>query len=176
MKEPSQTGILRYKERERHGIVLRREALAKGLPRFFTGYPCSRGHLEERDTKTGKCLACADADAKQQAKKRGLFPDHDAENYELHAMFKDQKGLCAICDDPVSLRQEGEAQRSAFVDHCHETGKIRGILCRRCNSGLGFFRDSPTTLERAIEYLEASLPLVPVDIPRSNIATKRRAR
>jgi hypothetical protein len=58
MKPESSTGILRPQARERHGIVLRYDALRRGLPRYFTGYPCDRGHIAERDTKTQKCVAC----------------------------------------------------------------------------------------------------------------------
>lgn len=39
------------------------------------------------------------------------------------------------------------------VDHCHKTGAVRGVLCHLCNTGLGSFRDSPTLLARAINYL-----------------------
>lgn len=61
MKPESSTGILRPQARERHGIVLRYDALRRGLPRYFTGYPCERGHIAERDTKTQKCVECGQA-------------------------------------------------------------------------------------------------------------------
>jgi len=54
-------------------------------------------------------------------------------------------GTCEICGTETVVT----------VDHDHRTGDIRGKLCRRCNSGLGFFRDSPERLRRAIEYLTA---------------------
>lgn len=56
--------------------------------------------------------------------------------------FKEGKS-CVIC---------GAADDLA-VDHCHSTGKIRGVLCRPCNLGLGYFRDDPERLLRAIKYL-----------------------
>lgn len=40
------------------------------------------------------------------------------------------------------------------IDHCHKTGKVRGLLCSNCNTGLGMFRDSPMLLNRASEYLK----------------------
>ena len=65
---------------------------------------------------------------------------------DYHAMLEKQQGRCAICgDEPevVHLR----------IDHDHETGAIRGLLCRNCNLGLGNFRDSPAKMIAALEYL-----------------------
>jgi hypothetical protein len=56
---------------------------------------------------------------------------------------------CALC------RDEFESPRDIHVDHCHETGQVRGILCASCNLGLGFFKDNTTVLLRAVRYLEA---------------------
>ncbi|MFG2001358.1 endonuclease VII domain-containing protein [Spirillospora sp. NPDC048911] len=43
---------------------------------------------------------------------------------------------------------------AAHVDHCHETGAVRGLLCPECNTGMGQLRDDPATLRRAADYLE----------------------
>ena len=53
-------------------------------------------------------------------------------------------GRCEVCGDDGIL----------VVDHDHETGRVRGVLCNRCNSGLGFFRDNPDYLVNAVKYLE----------------------
>lgn len=63
-------------------------------------------------------------------------------------MYLKQKGVCAICEK----RSELKSGRLA-VDHCHETSKVRGLLCRKCNSGLGLLGDNIQLLSRAIEYL-----------------------
>ena len=60
-------------------------------------------------------------------------------------MLDKQKGCCAIC---------GVSLDSAHVDHCHYSNKIRGILCRYCNTGLGMFKDNIDFLNKAILYLE----------------------
>lgn len=62
-----------------------------------------------------------------------------------------QESLCAICGEPQS-----KAGKSLAVDHCHKTGRIRGLLCDRCNLVLGNVGDSTTLLTRMIEYLEVS--------------------
>lgn len=61
-------------------------------------------------------------------------------------MFLRQHGKCAICLQPPQTRP-------LFVDHDHATGQVRGLLCDHCNRGLGYFRDNPAALGRAISYL-----------------------
>lgn len=62
---------------------------------------------------------------------------------EYENMLKEQEGRCAICNEVAALH----------VDHCHETGKVRKLLCISCNGGLGMFKDNKVSLSRAIEYL-----------------------
>lgn len=73
------------------------------------------------------------------------------EQYE--ALLKKQNNVCAICLGEGDLRNTGEIIR-LHVDHCHDTGKVRGLLCFRCNSGIGKFKDNVASLERAINYLK----------------------
>lgn len=70
---------------------------------------------------------------------------------EYDEMCKKQSGLCAICSKPPS----GTNSRNKYlhVDHCHETGSVRKLLCHMCNTGLGAFRDNPDLLQKAIVYL-----------------------
>lgn len=67
---------------------------------------------------------------------------------EYQKMFEAQGGRCAICGT------DSTGGRKAFhVDHCHDTGAVRGLLCGNCNSGIGNLRDDVGLLQRAIEYL-----------------------
>jgi hypothetical protein len=59
-------------------------------------------------------------------------------------------GRCHICTTQLTVEHSGYA-----IDHNHETGEVRGLLCPTCNSGLGHFKDSIGVLEAAIEYLKA---------------------
>jgi hypothetical protein len=68
---------------------------------------------------------------------------------EYDKMFQKQNGVCAIC-----YRKEVASHiRSLAVDHCHKTGKVRGLLCTSCNQGIGHLKDSVVLLENAIRYL-----------------------
>lgn len=64
------------------------------------------------------------------------------------ALLVRQHNKCAICHTP-----ETSLKRRLGVDHCHKTGKIRGLLCDKCNSMLGHANDSIEFLQRGIEYL-----------------------
>lgn len=58
-----------------------------------------------------------------------------------------QNHVCAICKRP-------ETGKTLAVDHCHRTGKVRGLLCAKCNQGIGMFDDNASSLRTAAEYLE----------------------
>lgn len=76
----------------------------------------------------------------------GLTPEN------FYNMVKSQNGFCKICDNVLNP-QIGDI----CVDHCHITGFVRGILCRRCNTGLGMFKDNIKSLKNAIIYLEKNM-------------------
>ena len=69
-------------------------------------------------------------------------------------MLEDQEGQCFICLSDISFGKRGFSKNAANVDHCHETGEVRGILCGHCNSMLGHAFDNKDILKAAIKYLE----------------------
>lgn len=94
-----------------------------------------------------KCKTCDDVRKyKYNIKRLYGIPYEDYEE-----IFDRQNGCCAICKSKVSNNKNYRL----FVDHCHDTLKIRGLLCQQCNLALGLFKDSPTILKKAIEYLES---------------------
>ena len=66
---------------------------------------------------------------------------------QYEQMLQAQKGLCKICEQVCT------SGKRLAVDHCHSTNKVRGLLCRKCNLGIGNFRDTPELLEKAADYL-----------------------
>ena len=68
---------------------------------------------------------------------------------EFYAMVEKQDNKCAICLQPETHQKNG----TLSVDHDHDTGKIRDLLCDRCNNGIGCFRENPEFLARAVAYL-----------------------
>ena len=65
---------------------------------------------------------------------------------QFYDIFKKQGGKCAICLDPITDKDS--------MDHCHNKGNARGILCKYCNTALGQFKDNVEILSLAIAYLE----------------------
>lgn len=67
---------------------------------------------------------------------------------EYHTLVEKQQSLCKICTKPFE---------KLYVDHCHKTGEVRGLLCSKCNLGLGYYNDCPDTIRKAALYLEQLL-------------------
>jgi hypothetical protein len=79
-------------------------------------------------------------------KRTGFTP----EQYELKLAEQENKcGICATNDPGITNWQ---------ADHDHETGQTRGILCQKCNTGIGLLRDNPEVLQAAIDYLNKYIP------------------
>lgn len=70
------------------------------------------------------------------------------EQYGL--MLEAQGGGCKICGSSSPKRK---GSKNLVVDHCHISGRVRGLLCYRCNVGLGNFEDNPELLSKALQYL-----------------------
>ena len=107
-----------------------------------------------KDKYTYQCKECQNIYQRQRNEIHPLDKEY-ASNYRLkrtygitledkNRMVREQDNKCAIC---------GIQSDSLAVDHNHNTGKIRELLCNGCNSGLGHFRENTITLKKAIEYL-----------------------
>lgn len=80
---------------------------------------------------------------RQRLRQYSLTPE------QFEALLRSHHGQCAICNAGVAT----------CIDHDHKTGKVRGLLCAGCNSGLGQFRDNPEVLEQAARYLRCPIKL-----------------
>ena len=122
----------------------------------FTRHPRMASGLRSR------CRACTSVQARQwqssnaaEVLRRHLEKHYGITLEQYEELFRLQGGRCAICNDPpaTGLSGRGKANR-LVVDHDHDTGAVRGLLCRPCNSGVGHLRDSGALLRKAIAYLE----------------------
>ena len=75
---------------------------------------------------------------------------------EYETQYNKQEGRCPICLTFLHLvPNKAKTDQAASVDHCHQTLKVRGLLCRRCNVALGFLNDKESNLERALQYIRS---------------------
>lgn len=125
----------------------------------------------QASSRTGVRSVCKPCNSERTMQRRDKNPDRDLDAHlrrtfgitldQYNEMVEAQNGVCAICGEPptivmgVKSRRQGRAVRPRLVvDHCHETGKIRGLLCTPCNRGIGFLNDDPKRVLAALEYLE----------------------
>jgi Autographiviridae endonuclease VII len=83
---------------------------------------------------------------KQWQYKFGITPE------EYERRLEEQGGVCAICRQPETVTWKGKV-RALAVDHDHETGEVRGLLCLKCNRGIGYFDDDADRLMAAVAYV-----------------------
>jgi hypothetical protein len=123
---------------------------------------CFSKHCRFKDGLRTRCKECESEDAKER-RRQALQEDYEGTREKerasnLQRMFKisiefwkkkaeAQDNKCAICN------KECITGKRLAVDHDHETGEVRDLLCNNCNQGLGKFQDSPQLLEKAAEYL-----------------------
>jgi hypothetical protein len=91
-----------------------------------------------------------------RVRERRLASSYGITTEQYNSMLAAQNNVCAICKLPESVRGNGGAIRPLDVDHCHTTGKIRGLLCTRCNKAIGILKDDISIIESAIVYLQGS--------------------
>jgi hypothetical protein len=127
---------------------------------------CSKCKIEKplsdfHNVKTGKqgkhhyCKECMSAQRKQtytcnKSTESRLRYKYHLTLDELYSMHISQNKKCKICKTEY---EDVTKHGGLYVDHCHKTGKVRGLLCRNCNNLLGVAKDDVTILQNAIEYL-----------------------
>jgi len=132
-------------------------SIEKPLDEFYT-------HKRTRDGKGSWCKRCLIAKTAEKRKdpiqkelwkeygRRSLLKSRygiTTEQYD--SMLLAQNGACAVCKTNTAGGRGTESRLA--VDHDHATGRVRGLLCSMCNQGIGMFKDDPSLLTKAIEYL-----------------------
>lgn len=107
--------------------------------------PRSEFGLRRSSAGDGRMSACKEC-RKVQSRAGHLKRQYDLTEQEVQAMREAQGGVCAICRTAAAVH----------VDHDHQSGKVRGMLCFNCNAALGHLRDDPILFRRAVRYLAAS--------------------
>ena len=150
----------------KHHTEFRKRGECKAKNGWKTCYKCGkrkRASIEKtitefatsRSETDGFCMACKECCAayaqrpevlkrkseRYRTKKYGISPE------EYNTMVETQGGVCLICHQP------GDTRFGLVVDHDHDSGAIRGLLCANCNQGIGHLQDDPDRMRRAADYV-----------------------
>jgi hypothetical protein len=137
----------RYLEKGIHGgchCVVCRAAKAESQRKFRANHP-GKAAKDSREYRANHPYL------RDEDRRRRLLREYGISPEEYDALLTSQDGRCCICG------ADYPGANGWHIDHCHKTGVVRGILCHRCNLGLGNFRDDPERLAAAIEYLAAAV-------------------
>lgn len=100
--------------------------------------------------RTDRCKVCA----RHNLRKNYFHRVYNISLDDYDALFKKQKGVCAICKlPPRTVGRDGKTLTPLHVDHDHENGAVRALLCHSCNTAIGHFNHDVALLQAAIEYL-----------------------
>lgn len=140
------------------GCIEKEIAIENGELFYFTGKPCKHGHIANRCVKTSACVECKTTvfkHARQKRERKYSITKYGITKEKYEEMLFIQNGVCRICKEPEkSLNGKGTGLKPLAIDHCHETGEVRGLLCSRCNIGIGSLKHSPDLLRKAALYCE----------------------
>lgn len=142
-------GWQRSGRRTTDNMALALEAESSNRTTYFATRPCRHGHFE-RFVGSNNCVACSRAAIerhKVQRKFARIRTEYGLDRETYLTMVLDQRSSCCICH-----RHEPDHFK-LHIDHCHDTGRVRGLLCGPCNQGIGLLRHSPKRLRLAIAYL-----------------------
>jgi hypothetical protein len=109
--------------------------------------------MEKRRISVRKWHAEHPKESWEKYRRAHLKHEYGLTKEQYDEMLLAQKGVCAICKQEETWKYKSGRIASLSVDHCHTTGKIRGLLCRDCNQSLGKFKDDHNMLRAAYEYL-----------------------
>lgn len=144
--EKNEARLARRKEYMRNWRRENRDHIKNYNRQWSEGNEDRRSYMTEYNRKLW-----ADPEFRKLERERKLFAQYRMTENDFNRMWKEQNGNCAICEVPMLPR--GKKRFSASIDHNHETGEVRGLLCSRCNKGIGSLRDDPEVLQKAADYL-----------------------
>ena len=92
----------------------------------------------------------------EDRRKEGLLRNYGISYDDMCSMYTQQNGCCLICGKAISLVSGKTKKGKVHVDHDHVTGKVRGLLCTKCNTLLGMAEDNLDIIQAAYNYLVRS--------------------
>jgi len=119
---------------------------------FFNNKPC-RNCGDEFTPNAPSHLYCSDQCSSEAFQDKLLLGKYGISSKDYLRMVDEQGHVCKICGEDGKELTKSRVMKLE-IDHCHETGKVRGLLCHKCNKALGLLKDNIETLSNAIKYLK----------------------
>lgn len=127
----------------REGVETRHGGLTKVCSCCNTAKPLTEFYKKDASGRLdAKCKSCRII--KDREKRLGVSEE------EYRRMYHEQGGRCGICRS----RLYSKRYKRFAVDHCHTSGKVRGLLCTNCNTAIGLLKDDPVAIQRAAEWVK----------------------
>lgn len=137
------------------GDYVNGESLGALLRQYKVSHSTVNWHVRKAGIKrrdTGR-PRMHDRKARRRQYLRSLKTEYGLPKTDFLRMYREQKGRCKICVTRIRTAKTAGDLATLHVDHDHRTGKVRGLLCPKCNHGLGKFQDSPALLAKALRYV-----------------------
>jgi hypothetical protein len=128
------------------------EIVPGGHPCAECGEPCPKRKIggPARKYCSRPCAAAGNAKSYPERQRGYILSRYGITQADYARMIVEQGNRCAVCFTTNPASKSG----TWHVDHCHKSGRVRGLLCARCNIGLGQFQDDPIRLRAAAIYIE----------------------
>lgn len=146
-------------------LISCKEAASQGRKYYFTGKPCTRGHVCKRAVSDRSCMGCkriTDVRRYRNNRREEQARSRAYQRVKLPEPTRPCPVVCELCGSPPG-------KRVLHLDHDHRTGKFRGWLCQMCNLSLGKFGDNAQGLARALAYLDKNTGSL---LPDGNVERK----
>jgi hypothetical protein len=130
--------------------IARTKAAKNGEIYYVPAKPCKHGH-KFRWVASNNCVGCDAIAQKKNPEKRRfarIKKEYGLSQEDYENMLASQNMSCAVCGGQIGNDQ------STHIDHCHDTGVVRGLLCQKCNQAIGLLQDSPEIMLKAAEYVK----------------------
>jgi hypothetical protein len=134
----------RHAENQRKWAANNKEKRAASNKKWSAGNRAQKSGAQRAYRSENHDRVTSQASAGHRLRKYGITQE------QFNDMLSAQNSACSICGT-----KEPKGRNNTFhVDHCHTTQRVRGLLCHKCNVGLGHFKDSPAALRTAATYIE----------------------
>jgi len=144
----------RIKERQKSYYLSNKDSVLAYQEKYRQDNPekltkVQQTYYEKNSEKKKTAVKKYTTENKEKIRDRELKSKFDISLEDYEQLLKEQNNCCAICE-----KNQETFSKALAVDHCHTTGKVRGLLCHLCNTALGLFKDDTLLLSKAVVYLE----------------------